>query len=57
MAISGLSAVLPIIGSSLMSYPPLADQYYTLLNSLFEIYIEKGMIEIFLVFEVETDHR
>ena len=41
VALSGLNTVLPLIGAQLLEYPPLAESYYTLLNSLCEIYTEK----------------
>ena len=32
---------MPLIGAQLLEYPPLAEEYFTLLNSLCEIYTEK----------------
>ena len=44
VAISGLNSILPLIGNQLLEYPPLAESYYNLLNSLCEIYTDKVLI-------------
>ena len=44
VAISGLNSILPLIGNQLLEYPPLAESYYNLLNSLCEIYTDKVLV-------------